>query len=132
MEVPRIAVMQDEVLVLNVRVLVQVVDAVGIEERGSALDAVYPILFTRQKLCKIKTALVSDACNQGAFHIGNPALFTVLSTLLMEFTSAFTFKPTCFSTWGLVPLGGTSSTPKLMSRDSKTPTPAITRAIASP
>ena len=42
-----VAVVQDEALVVDVRVLVEVVDAVGVEERRAALDAVHFVALCR-------------------------------------------------------------------------------------
>jgi hypothetical protein len=41
--VGQVAVVQLEALVVDVRVLVQVVDAVGVEQAGAALDAVHRV-----------------------------------------------------------------------------------------
>jgi hypothetical protein len=41
--------MEDEVAVLHVGVLVQMVDAVGVEERGAALDAVDDVALFKEK-----------------------------------------------------------------------------------
>lgn len=45
----KIAVMQDEVFVLDVRILIKVVDAVGVEERGATFDAMHFVAFLEQK-----------------------------------------------------------------------------------
>ena len=45
--VGQVAVVQDEALVVDVRILVEVVDAVGVEERGAALDAVHLVALAR-------------------------------------------------------------------------------------
>jgi hypothetical protein len=48
--VGQVAVVQNETLILLVRVLVEVIDAVCIEERGAALDAVHLIALGEQQL----------------------------------------------------------------------------------
>ncbi len=47
--VGQVAVVQLEALVVDVRVLVEVVDAVGVERRGAALDAVHFVAFGQQE-----------------------------------------------------------------------------------
>ena len=56
-----VAVMQDEAAVRFVRVLVQVVDAVGVEQRRAALDAVDLVAFAEQKLGEVGAVLAGDA-----------------------------------------------------------------------
>ena len=53
--------------VADVRVLVKMIDAVGIEERGAALDAVDEVALRKQELGKVCTILAGDACDQRAF-----------------------------------------------------------------
>ena len=65
--VGQIAVVQDEVAVLHVRVLVEMVDAVGVEERGAALDAVDDVALLQQELGEIGAILAGDAGDQGDF-----------------------------------------------------------------
>ncbi len=65
--VGQVAVVQDEILVLDVRVLVQVVDAVGVEERGTALDAVNDIALLEQEFGKVGAVLAGDAGNECGF-----------------------------------------------------------------
>ncbi len=60
--------MQHEVLVADVRVLVDVVDALGIEQRGAALDAVHLVTLLEQEFRKVRTILASHAGNQSFLH----------------------------------------------------------------
>ena len=69
--VGQIAVMQFEAHVVNVRVLIDMVDALGIELRRAALDAVDFIAFFQQKFCQIRTVLACNAGDKGDFaHVG--------------------------------------------------------------
>jgi len=58
---------QLEVGVLNVRVLVNVVDPLGIEGAGAALDAVHHVAFFKQELRKVGPVLAGDTGDQGNF-----------------------------------------------------------------
>src|SRR5206468_9483625 len=51
--------------VLNVRVLVDVVDATGVEGAGTADDAVDVVVFAQQKLGKVGAILARNAGDQG-------------------------------------------------------------------
>ncbi len=66
--VGEIAVMQPEPLMVGVRVLVDVVDPRGVEQRGAALDAVHLIALFQQKLCQIRSVLSGDAGDECLFH----------------------------------------------------------------
>ena len=57
--VRQIAVVQDEAPVRDVRVLVQVVDAVGVEKRSAALDAVDFVALGEQELGQVGAVLAS-------------------------------------------------------------------------
>ena len=59
--VGQVAVVQVEALVVDVRVLVEVVDAVGVEQRGAALDAVNLVALLEQELGEIGAVLAGDA-----------------------------------------------------------------------
>ena len=58
----QIAVVQFEAHVVDVRILVDMVDTLGVELRGAAFDAVDFIAFFQQKFCQIRTVL---ACHAG-------------------------------------------------------------------
>ena len=49
------------------RILVEVIDAVGVEERGAALDTVDLIITLEQKLRETGTVLAGDAGNERDF-----------------------------------------------------------------
>ena len=63
----QVAVVQHEIAVGDVRVLVQVVDAVGVEQRGAALDAVDHVALFQQEFGKIGAVLAGDAGDEGNF-----------------------------------------------------------------
>ena len=51
-----------------VRILVEMVDAVGVERGGAALDAVDLIALGEQELRQVGAILASDAGNKGFLH----------------------------------------------------------------
>ncbi len=51
--VAQVAIVQFEVGVFNVRVLVDVVNSLGVERAGAAFDAVDDVTFFKQKFCKV-------------------------------------------------------------------------------
>jgi hypothetical protein len=59
--------MQEETPVRDVRVLIQVVDPLGVEERGAPLDAVNGVPFVQEKLGKISAVLAGDSRDQSDF-----------------------------------------------------------------
>ena len=59
--VGHIAVVEDEVAMRDVRVLVDVVDAGGVEERGAPLDAVDLVALAEQELGEVGAVLSGDA-----------------------------------------------------------------------
>lgn len=59
--VGQVTVVQDELAVIDVRVFVQVVDAVGIEERSAALDAVHLVTLLEQEFSEVGAVLAGDA-----------------------------------------------------------------------
>ena len=63
--VGQVAVVQDEAPVVDVRVLVEVVDAVGVEQRGAALDAVDLVALVEQELGEVGAVLAGDAGDEG-------------------------------------------------------------------
>ena len=56
-----VAVMQDEAAVADVRILVQVIDPVGVEQRRPALDAVDDVALVEQELGEVGAVLAGDA-----------------------------------------------------------------------
>ena len=70
-EVPgvgKVAVMQHEPAVLLMRPLIQMIDAVGIEERGTPLDAVYLVALVQEEFGQIGPVLPRDAGDERFFH----------------------------------------------------------------
>ena len=59
--VREISIMEDESSVADVRILIEMVDAVRVEQRAAPLDAMDYIVFSQQKLSQIGPVLASDA-----------------------------------------------------------------------
>jgi hypothetical protein len=68
--VGEVAIVQHEALVLDVRVFVDVVDALGVEQGRAALDAVDLVAFRQQELGQVAAVLAGDACDECAFGHG--------------------------------------------------------------
>ena len=66
-----VAVMQLELLVLDVRVFVDVFDAAGIEARGAPLDSVYDVSLGQEEAGKVGAVLSGDAGDQRGFLLGH-------------------------------------------------------------
>ena len=66
--VGQVPVVQDEPLLGFVRILVEVIDAVGVEQRRTALDAVHLVALLQQQFRQIGAVLAGDAGNQCALH----------------------------------------------------------------
>jgi len=58
---------QGEVALLDVRILVQVVDAVGVEQAAAALDAVDFVALLEQELGEVGAVLARNAGDEGDF-----------------------------------------------------------------
>ena len=58
--------MEDQARMALMGVLVEMIDAIGVEATGAALDAVHDIALLQQQLSQIRTILASDACDQGS------------------------------------------------------------------
>ncbi len=65
--VGEIAVVENEAAVRFVRILVQVVDAVGIEERGAALDAVDDVALAEQEFGQVGAVLPGNTGDKRNF-----------------------------------------------------------------
>ena len=65
--VGQVAVVQDELAPGFVGVLVQVVDAVGVEQAGPALDAMHFVALVEQKFGQVGAVLPGDAGDQSHF-----------------------------------------------------------------
>ena len=60
-----------------VRILVQVVDAVGVEQRGAALDAVDFVALAQQEFGEVGAVLAGDAGDEGFFgHVSGLTTIT--------------------------------------------------------
>ena len=68
----QIAVMQVQAHAALVRILVQMIDAVGVERGGAALDAVNLVALVEQQLRQVGAVLAGDAGDQGSFHACGP------------------------------------------------------------
>ena len=62
-----VAVVQDELPIGLMRILIEVIDAVGVEERRAALDAVDLVAFVEEELGEVGAVLAGDAGDQGDF-----------------------------------------------------------------
>ena len=62
--VGEVAVMQEEVRLSEMRVFIEMIDALGIERRRAALDAVYDVSLGQQEFRKIGPVLTGDADDQ--------------------------------------------------------------------
>ena len=63
----QIAVVQDEVAVIDVRILIEVIDAVGVEEGAAALDAMDDIALPEQEFGKVGAVLAGNAGDESFF-----------------------------------------------------------------
>ena len=61
--------MQKEAHAIDVRILVKVIDAAGVEGGSATNNAVHFIAFCQQQLREIRTVLPGDACDQCLFHV---------------------------------------------------------------
>ena len=59
--VGQVSVMQDEVSVINMRILIEVVDAARVEAGAAAFDAMNGVALLQQQLCKVGSILSGDA-----------------------------------------------------------------------
>ena len=66
--ITQVTVVQNKVSRTCVRVLIEMVNAVCVEERGATLDAVYLIALAQQKFCQIGSVLTGDTCYKRFFH----------------------------------------------------------------
>jgi len=72
--VAEVAVVQLEARIVDVRVLVDVVHALGVEGAGAALDAVHDVAFFQQQLSQIGAVLAGYAGDECNFWLGNGCL----------------------------------------------------------
>ncbi len=66
--VRHVSVVEKETAVQFVRVLVEMVDAVGVEQGTAALYAMHLVSLGEQQLGKIRAILSCDAGNESLFH----------------------------------------------------------------
>jgi hypothetical protein len=66
--VGQVAIVQEEILVLDVGILVDVVDAFGVEQRSPALDAVDFVTLREQQFGQVGTILSRHTRDQRCFH----------------------------------------------------------------
>ena len=67
--VGHVAVVEDEAAIRLMRVLVEMVDAVGVEQRGASLDAVDLIALAEEELGEVGAVLADDAGDERALHV---------------------------------------------------------------
>jgi hypothetical protein len=67
--VRQVAVVQEKAHPLLVRIAVEVVNAIGIEQTGAALDAVNDVALAKQEFCEVRTVLAGDAGDEGDFGL---------------------------------------------------------------
>src|SRR5258708_14563010 len=63
----QVSVMQNEIAIGYMRILIEMVDPVGIEQRGTALDAMDDVAFAQQKLREVGAVLAGDTGDQCNF-----------------------------------------------------------------
>ena len=66
--VTQVTIVQLEARVINVRVLVNVVYALGVKRAGPALDAVHGVALFQQKFSQVRAVLAGYAGNKGSFR----------------------------------------------------------------
>ena len=64
--VRQVPVVQVQADMLLVRILVQVVDTIGVERGGAALDAMHLVAFVKEKLRQVCAILARNTGNQSA------------------------------------------------------------------
>lgn len=72
--VGQIAVMQYKTPIIGIRGLVEVIDALGVEQGRAPLDAVHFITFVQQQFCQIGSVLSGDTGDDRFFHGKIPVL----------------------------------------------------------
>lgn len=72
--VRQVAVVQEKAPACCMGVLVEVIDAVGVEERGPALDPVHLVALAQQEFRQIRPVLSGHAGDKRLFHLSPDAL----------------------------------------------------------
>ena len=75
----QVAVVQLELGVVHMRILVQMIDAVGIEQGGTAFHTVHHVALLQQQLGQVGTVLSCDAGDQCDFRVTHAALLNKYS-----------------------------------------------------
>ncbi len=65
---------ENEVSVVDMRVLVEVIDSAGVEHRAAALDAVDDVSLAEQELGQVRAILAGHAGDEGCLHEGSEGL----------------------------------------------------------
>ncbi len=74
-----ITIVKDKLTFLDVRILIKMIDAIGIEQGGATLDAVDDIPLMQQEFREIRAVLAGDAGNESYFgHLESNGLFLTL------------------------------------------------------
>ena len=63
--------MQNKVAAIDVRVLIEMIDAIGVEQTAAPLDAVHDVVFLEQKLGEVGAVLAGDSGNECDFLHGD-------------------------------------------------------------
>ena len=75
--VGQITVVQLEMGILDVRVLVDMIDALGVEQTRPALDAMHNVSFFQEQFGQISAILTCDTSNEGNFWLGRSHFFSL-------------------------------------------------------
>jgi hypothetical protein len=59
---------QDQAALFLVGILIEVIDAVGIQQRSAAFDAVHFVPLLQKELSEVSAVLTGDAGDQGSFQ----------------------------------------------------------------
>jgi hypothetical protein len=63
--------MKNEVRIRVMWVLIDVVDSIRVEQRGTSFDAVNLVAFSEKKLGEVRSVLAGNSCNQGSLQNDN-------------------------------------------------------------
>ena len=77
--------MQEELSVFLVGIFVEVINAISVECRGTADDAVDFIAFGEEEFTKVRTVLTSNACDESAFLQGMHTICLLWVLMITEF-----------------------------------------------
>jgi len=92
--VRQVTVMQDEFAVGLMRVLVEMIDAIGVEQRGAALDAVDFVAFAQQEFGEIGAVLPGNAGDERFLgHVSEPTTVSKSGIVLSFMRGCHVFLP---------------------------------------